>query len=104
MRILSRADVERALSMADAIPIVRQAFIQLSSNAATVPLRVPIPIEKHDGVTLFMPAHLHTSDALAVKIVSVHNQNPSRNLPLIHALVVVIDAETGRPLAAMEGG
>lgn len=104
MRILSRADVQRALSMKDAIEIVRDAFAQLSSNQATVPLRVPIPIQKHAGVTLFMPAHLHTSDALAVKIVSVHNQNPGRGLPLIHALVVVIDAATGKPLAAMEGG
>ncbi len=104
MRILSRADVQRALSMKDAIAIVRDAFAQLSNGQATVPLRVPVPIQKHDGVTLFMPAHLHTSDALAVKIVSVHNQNPAKGLPLIHALVVVIDAATGKPLAAMEGG
>jgi alanine dehydrogenase len=104
MRILSRADVQRALTMKDAIAIVRDAFAQLSSGQATVPLRVPVPIGKHDGVTLFMPAHLHASDALAVKIVSVHNQNPAKGLPLIHALVVVIDAATGKPLAAMEGG
>jgi len=104
MRILSRADVQKSLSMKDAIAIVRGAFAQLSFGQATVPLRVPVPIAKHDGVTLFMPAHLHTSDALAVKIVSVHNQNPSKGLPLIHALVVVIDAATGKPLAAMEGG
>jgi alanine dehydrogenase len=104
MRILSRSDVQRAITMKDAIAIVRDAFAQLSSDQATVPLRVPVPIQKHDGVTLFMPAYLHTSDALAVKIVSVHNQNPARGLPLIHALVVVIDAATGKPLAAMEGG
>ncbi len=104
MRILSRADVERALSMGNAIAVVREAFAQLSTQQATVPLRVPIPIARHDGVTLFMPAHLHSSDALAVKIVSVFNQNPVKNLPLIHALVVVIDATTGQPLAAMEGG
>jgi alanine dehydrogenase len=104
MRILSRADVQRSISMKDAIAIVRDAFAQLSTDQATVPLRVPVPIEKHDGVTLFMPAHLRTSDALAVKIVSVHNQNPSKGLPLIHALVVVIDAATGKPLAIMEGG
>ena len=104
MRILSRSDVQKSLSMKDAIAIVRDAFAQLSSNQATVPVRVPIPIQKHDGVTLFMPAHLHTSDALAIKIVSVHNQNPAKGLPLIHALVVVIDAATGKPLAAMEGG
>jgi alanine dehydrogenase len=104
MRILSRADVKKSLSMSDAIAIVREAFAQLSTNQATVPVRVPIPIAKHDGVTLFMPAHLHASDALAVKIVSVHNQNPAKGLPLIHALVIVIDAVTGKPLAAMEGG
>ena len=104
MRILSRADVQRALTMQDAIAIVRDAFAQLATNQATVPLRVSVPITQHDGVTLFMPAHLHTSDALAVKIVSVHNQNPAKGLPLIHALVVVVDAATGRPLAAIEGG
>ena len=104
MRVLSRADVQKSISMPDAITIVRDAFAQLSTNQATVPVRVPIPIQAHDGVTLFMPAHLHASDALAVKIVSVHNQNPAKGLPLIHALVVVIDAATGKPLAAMEGG
>ncbi|MBI4787993.1 MAG: hypothetical protein HY782_13225 [Chloroflexi bacterium] len=104
MRILSRADVQQALSMQQAIAIVRDAFAQLSTDQATVPLRVPVSIQKHDAVTLFMPAHLHASDALAVKIVSIHNQNPAKNLPLIHALVVVIDAATGQPLAAMEGG
>lgn len=104
MRILSRSDVQKSLSMQDAIALVREAFAQLSTNQATVPVRVPIPIEKHDGVTLLMPAHLHASDALAIKIVSVHNQNPGKGLPLIHALVVVIDAATGKPLAAMEGG
>ena len=104
MRILSRSDVQKSLSMQEAIAIVREAFAQLSSNQATVPVRVPIPIKRHDGITLFMPAHLHGSDALAVKIVSVHNQNPGKGLPLIHALVVVVDAETGKPLAAMEGG
>ncbi len=104
MRILARADVRRALTMPDAIAIVRDAFAQLSTNQATVPLRVPVPIAQHDAVTLFMPAHLHASDALAVKIVSVHNRNPAKGLPLIHALVVVVDAATGKPLAAMEGG
>ena len=104
MRILSRPDVQHALAMRDAIAIVRDAYAQLSAGQATVPLRVPIPIEQHNGVTLFMPAHLQTSDALAIKIVSVHNNNPAQGLPLIHALVVVIDAATGKPLAAMEGG
>jgi ornithine cyclodeaminase/alanine dehydrogenase-like protein (mu-crystallin family) len=90
--------------MREAIEIVRDAFAQLSNREATVPLRVPIEIPKHAGTTLFMPAYLSRTDALALKIVSVHNQNPARGLPLIHALVTVIDAATGQPLAMMEGG
>src|SRR5262249_10481924 len=41
---------------------------------------------------------------LAVKVVSVHNRNAERNLPLINAIVIVIDPVTGQAIAAMEGG
>jgi ornithine cyclodeaminase/alanine dehydrogenase-like protein (mu-crystallin family) len=50
-----------------------------------------------------MPAYLADDDQLGIKIVSVFNDNPARGLPLIHALVVVVDATTGRPQAAMDG-
>jgi alanine dehydrogenase len=103
MRVLTREDVKRALSMTEAIEAVRHAFIQLSTGRADIPLRTTIPLERYDGVTLFMPGHLSESDALAVKVVSVHNRNPTRNLPRINALIVVFDPESGLPLAAMEG-
>lgn len=104
MRILSRADIQRAISMPEAIGIVKDAFAQLSNREATVPLRVSINVPAHSGTTLFMPAYLARSDALAVKIVSVFNNNPRRGLPLIHAVVAVVDATTGQIGALMEGG
>ena len=104
MRILSRADVQKAITMREAIGIVKDAFAQLSNKEATVPLRVPIDIPKHAGTTLFMPAYLARTDALAVKIVSVFNDNPKRGLPLIHAVVAVVDAATGQIVAILEGG
>jgi ornithine cyclodeaminase len=104
MRILSRDDVRQAVSMAEAIEAVKSAYAQLSAGRATVPLRTPIDLPTHAGVTLFMPAYLASSDALGAKVVSVHNRNPERGLPLIHALVLLVDPATGRPLAAMEGG
>lgn len=104
MRILSRADVQKALTMREAIAIVKDAFAQLSNHAATVPLRVPVQIPKHNAVTFFMPAYLARTDALAVKIVSLHYDNPKQGLPLIHAAVVVINAANGKPIALMEGG
>ena len=103
LRVLSREDVRRALPMREAIEAMKRAFAQLSQGQAQVPLRVPLPVEKHNGVTLFMPGYLAADDQMAVKIVSVFNDNPARGLPLIHALVVVVDATTGRPSAVMDG-
>jgi ornithine cyclodeaminase len=51
-----------------------------------------------------MPGYLSDSESLAVKVVSVHNRNAERNLPLINAVVIVIDSTTGQAVAAMEGG
>jgi ornithine cyclodeaminase/alanine dehydrogenase-like protein (mu-crystallin family) len=104
MRILSREDVRQAVSMAEAIEAVKVAYAQLSAGQATVPLRTPIDLPAHAGITLFMPAYLASSDALGAKVVSVHDRNPEQGLPLIHALVLLIDPTTGQPLAAMEGG
>lgn len=104
MRILSRQDVKMALSMAEAIEVVKNAFAQLSAGEATVPLRTPIEVSRHEGVVLFMPAYLIRTDALAVKIVSVYPRNLKAGLPTIHAVVVVVEADTGRPVALMEGG
>lgn len=103
LRILSGADVRQAVTMAEAIEAVKQAYIQLSAGQAVVPLRTPVPVERQSGVTLFMPAYLAASDALGAKIVSVFPGNPARGLPLIHAVVLVLDAETGQPVALMDG-
>jgi ornithine cyclodeaminase/alanine dehydrogenase-like protein (mu-crystallin family) len=99
---LSASDVDRALSMQSAIAGVRQAFIDLSSGEADVPLRTPIALAD-EGTALFMPVHLPRQKRLGVKVVTVVPDNPERHLPTIQALVAVFDAETGRPLAVMDG-
>ena len=103
LRILSAADVRQAITMAEAIAAVREAYVQLSTGQAVVPLRTPVPVDRRGAVTLFMPAYLATSDAMAVKIVSIFPENPRHGLPLIHAAVIVVDAETGQPLALLDG-
>lgn len=103
LRILSANDVRRALPMSEAIEAIKAAFVQLSTGRANVPLRTPIDVPDHNGVALFMPAYLFDDNQMAIKIVSVFNDNPSQGLPLIHALVVVVDATTGQPQAAMDG-
>lgn len=103
LRILSAAEVRQALPMSAAIEGMKAAFSQFSTGQAHVPLRSRIPVPEQDGVALFMPAHLFQSDDLAVKVVTVFPNNISRNEPMIYATVLVLDTETGRPLALLEG-
>ncbi|MCA9934998.1 MAG: ornithine cyclodeaminase family protein [Ardenticatenaceae bacterium] len=106
MLVLSAQDVRQALPMADAIDAMKRAYAALSDGRAEIPLRARLPVVPHDAVSLFMPAFVQEdgADALAVKVVSVFPHNAAKGLPLIHAAVMVLDAETGRPLAILEGG
>lgn len=104
MRIIRRSDVDKLLTMKDAVRLARESFTQLSSGKAIVPPRAAIQIANGTGVSLFMPGYLEDSGALAMKIVSVCDGNRELGLPLINAVVILTDAKTGMPLAAMDGG
>ncbi len=93
--------MRRCIDMPAAIDAMRTAFGALAGGQATVPVRVPL--EYGDGVTLFMPAHLTEPGDAGVKVVSVSPGNAARGLPAIHAAVMVIDPETGRPTSLMDG-
>jgi alanine dehydrogenase len=104
LRILSADEVRQALPMAEAIAGMKEAFAQLSAGQVNMPLRGRIAVTKHGGNSLFMPAYLAKSGDLAVKIVSVFPENVRKGEPMINAVVVVLDAGSGKPLALMEGG
>lgn len=103
IKILSANDVRQAVSMPQAIVAVREAYIQLSTGKAVNPLRTPIPVKEHGGITFFMSAYLTSNDTLGAKIVSVFPHNKEIGLPTIHAIVIIINAETGCPQAVMDG-
>ena len=101
IRILTSDDVKTALPMPKAIEIMKRAFGQLSAGKATVPLRSKISSDKGD--TLLMPAYLHGSQGLGIKIVSIYKDNPSKDIPTVTAIVIVLDPQTGQPKALIEG-
>lgn len=101
IRVLSASDIAQALSMADAIDVNAQAYAMFSAGETKMPHR--LSIETTQGITLFMPAYLPTTGALAVKTISIYNENPKKDLSTIHAMVLVLDSEIGKPLALMDG-
>jgi alanine dehydrogenase len=103
IKLLSHQDVQKIVTMSQAIESIKQAFISLSLGETILPLRTQIPVQEQKGTTLFMPAYLPSVESLGVKIVSVFPKNIESNLPTIHALVILCDAKTGEPAAVMDG-
>ena len=101
IRILSATDVRTALPMPKAIDAMRHAYGQLSAGKVNAPPRQHISTDK--GVTLLMPAHLPERSEFGIKVVSVYDDNPNRDLPRITATVLVLDPATGLPKAIMDG-
>ena len=103
--VLTANEVRQALPMSEAIDAVKEAYRALSGGRAEVPLRLSLPVAPHDGVSLFMPAFVGgEEEALTVKVVSVFPHNPERGMPTIYAVVLVLEPDTGRPIALLEGG
>lgn len=103
MLALTRNQVRALVSMPDAIALMKQAFGELSSGRTVSPLRTVIPLPDREADALFMPAYVPAMDALGLKSVNVFRNNPARGLPAIHALVMLVDTETGQPAAIMDG-
>jgi ornithine cyclodeaminase len=103
--ILQAEDIREALPMGEAIETMKKAYAALSSGEALVPLRTSLPIPPYEGVSLFMPAYVGNQEygALALKAVSVFPKNTNLGLPIIHAAVLVLEVETGRVIALLEG-
>ena len=93
--------------MSLAVEAMKQAFAAFSDGKALVPSRIPLPIARHSGVTLIMPSFVDADttaqQALAVKVVSLFDGNQARGLARIQAVVLVLEPDTGRPIALLDG-
>lgn len=108
LRLITGSQLRALVDMPTAIDLMSDAFGALSAGRASMPLRSRV--DAAAGATLLMPAFVRAAaadsgepDALAAKIVSVFPGNRERGLPAVHAVVVVLDPETGAPVALVDG-
>jgi len=102
LRVLSAAEVRRALPMTDAIAAVREAFAQLSAGRVEIPPRTRMRLGSDRAHALVMPGYAPEARRLGVKVVALHQDNAGRGLPYIHASMLLLDAADGRPLALLD--
>jgi ornithine cyclodeaminase len=103
IKVFTARDIDQALSMAEAVEVVKDAFVQLSLKKAQSPVRTSLTLKEAGEVALVMPAYLDETRALGAKMVTVLARNPRVQLPAVQAIVFLFDAATGSPLAVLEG-
>ncbi len=102
IRYYTADEVREALPMADAIDAMRVAFGELSAGRVRMPQRAVVP-SQNGAVTLVMSGRCDVRFGLGAKIVSVFPGNREKGKPTVHALVVLLDDETGEPAALIDG-
>ena len=103
IRIFKAQEIDQALSMAEAVEVVKDAFVQLSLKKAQSPVRTSLNLKAEGEVALVMPAYLGESGALGAKMVTVLPGNPQAHLPAVQAIVFLFDSSNGAPMAILEG-
>src|SRR6478609_3535210 len=102
IKFLTEADIREKVTMQQAIELMKEAFVQLSNDSATVPVRTVIPTADSSGRTLYMPSYSPVHQLFGLKMVSVFDNNRQKNLPVIQGNLLIMDGTNGRPLALLE--
>jgi alanine dehydrogenase len=102
-KIFTRRDVEGVLTPRIANRMVEKAFMAYGLNQIDMPAKTYLHFGKGDLRS--MPAYLHGQgfDIAGVKSVTVHPENARYRLPTVIAVVILVDPQTGFPLALLDG-
>lgn len=105
LRLLTRSDVEKLLGYRQCIDEMRKAMIATSRRDCVLPLRQFMVVPKRAGKLGLMPGYLGGDDeCFGVKIVSKFERPPGDPHGSHVGAVLLFAADTGLPLAMLEGG
>lgn len=101
MKYFSKEEIEKSISMRDAIEAVKQAFSMTENGLIDAPLRTVIQAKR--GSLLFMPAYSSELGLAALKNVNVFPANVGNGLSTTPAEIMLINADNGYLLAMLDG-
>lgn len=102
MKVVDQGDVEKALTF----PALIEALDEALRADIVLPVRHHHTIARSDGdaVHLIMPAwHGGAGGYLGIKLVNVFPGNAVRGLPSVMGSYILMNGDTGAPLAAIDG-
>jgi ornithine cyclodeaminase len=101
MRILDAEQVRAAAPMPALLDAVEAAYRDVASGRDHSPIRQRLSMGAGD--LMLMPGLRDGGSGASVKLVTFMPANAARGLPTIHAVVALFNAETGEPLAVLDG-
>lgn len=93
--------IRGAVPLEDLLDAVEAAYRDVAGGRDRSPLRSHVALDAGD--LLVMPGVRQGGAGASVKIVTIMPGNAERGLPTVQAVVAWIDAETGRPVALLDG-
>src|SRR5689334_17569849 len=103
MLILNRREVESLLNIDQLIDSLAPAMEDLSAGRVSMSPRGFVHGPEKRGLLATMPVYLPSSQILSTKLVTLYPGNESRGIPTHQAVVMVFDADTGTPVAMLDG-
>ena len=103
MRVISAAEVRAVLTYEVCISIVREAMIAFSAGRTQQLLRAIIPLDAGRAFGV-MPGALGRHAPFGAKLVSVYPDNAARGGQSHQGLVVLFDADSGKPVCLAHAG
>ena len=106
MLLLDGDAVRAALPMPDAVDVMRRAFRAFGEGNVYQPMRTVLQPPQLNGFAFLKPAAVAADEvAFGLKVITFFPENPTkRGIPAISGFVVLFDAETGAPVALLDGG
>jgi ornithine cyclodeaminase/alanine dehydrogenase-like protein (mu-crystallin family) len=98
---LNEDDVRAVLKYDDLIPAIRQALMDFSAGRVIQPLRTVMSVADHGGWFAVMPAVY--GGVMGAKMVTFYPGNAALGKHTHMAMIQLFRAETGEPLAVMDG-
>jgi ornithine cyclodeaminase len=94
--ILNSAEIKECVKFnAELIPIIEDAFKNLSLGKTVMPPILRVDIEKYHGESDVKAAYIQGLDSFAVKVASGFFNNPKLGLPSSNGLMILLDSQTG---------
>ncbi|HXB43090.1 MAG TPA: hypothetical protein VNV85_03500 [Puia sp.] len=90
----------QGITMKEAMASMRVAFSVISDTQTNLPERTVMEPGPKDATVLVMPSSAF--GITGIKITSLYKNNPLRDLPMSQGLMVIINSDTGEPIAILD--